>query len=63
MKCILLIFKSYVYQSRGKQFANINNLIPKIKSAKKIEKEIAASNSKKTISITYNPGQNISDKL
>ena len=46
---ILLIFKLYVYRSREKQFIHINNLIAEIKSAKAIEKEIARSNSKKTI--------------
>ena len=40
---ILLIFKLYVCRSREKQFIHIN------KSAKAIEKEIATSNSKKTI--------------
>ena len=45
----LLIFKLYVYRSREKQFIHINNLIAEIKSAKAIEKEIATSNSKKTI--------------
>ena len=43
---ILLIFKLYVYRSREK---HISNLIAEIKSAKVIEKEIATSNSKKTI--------------
>ena len=46
---ILLIFKLYVYRSRKNQFIYINNLIAEIKSAKAIEKEIATSNSKKTI--------------
>ena len=46
---ILLIFKLYVYRSREKQFIHINNLIAEIKSAKAIEKEIAESNSQKTI--------------
>ena len=46
---ILLIFKLYVYRSREKQFIHINNLIAEIKSAKAIEKEIATSNSRKTI--------------
>ena len=44
---ILLIFKLYVYRSRGKQFIHISNLIAEIKSAKAIEKVIATSNSKK----------------
>ena len=46
---ILLIFKSYVYRSREKQFVHFNNLIAEIKLANAIEKEIATSNSKKTI--------------
>ena len=46
---ILLIFKLYVYRSREKEFIHINNLIAEIKRAKAIEKEIATSNSKKTI--------------
>ena len=46
---MLLIFKLYVYRSREKQFININNLIAEIKSIKKIEKEIALSNLKKTV--------------
>ena len=46
---ILLIFKLYVNRSREKQFIHINNLIAEIESAKAIEKEITASNSKKTI--------------
>ena len=46
---ILLIFNLYVYRSREKQFTHINNLIAEIKSAKVIEKEIATSNSKKSI--------------
>ena len=46
---ILPIFKLYVYRSREKQFIHINNLIAEIKGAKVIEKEIATSNSKKTI--------------
>ena len=46
---ILLIFKLYVYRSREKQFIHINNLIAEIKRAKAIEKEIATSDSRKTI--------------
>ena len=46
---ILLIFKFYGYRSREKQFIHMTNLIAEIKSAKAIEKEIATSNSKKTI--------------
>ena len=44
---ILLIFKLHVYQSRGKQFMNTNNLIGEIKPLKNIEKEVATSNPKK----------------
>ena len=51
---ILLIFKLYVYRSRGKQFIHINNLIAEIKSAKAIEKVIATSNSKKTTAFKTN---------
>ena len=46
---ILLIFKLYTYRSREKQFIHINSLIAEIKSAKAIEKQIATSNSRKTI--------------
>ena len=46
---ILLIFKLYVHKSREKNFINKNNLIPEIRKVKRIEKEIALSNSKKTI--------------
>ena len=47
---ILLIFKLYVYKSREKKFININNLIAEIRKVKRIEKEIALNNTKKTIS-------------
>ena len=46
---ILLIFKLYVYKSRGKKFININNLIAEIRNVKRIEKEISLNNSIKTI--------------
>ena len=49
---ILLIFKLYVYKSREKKLLNINNLIAEIQKIKRIEKEIALSNSKKTITFT-----------
>ena len=45
---ILLIFKLYVIDPET-QFIHINNLIAEIKSVKAIQKEIATSNSKKTI--------------
>ena len=51
---ILLIFELYVYRSREKQFIHIKNLIAEIKSAIGIEKEIATSNSKKTIAFINN---------
>ena len=50
--CILLIFKLYVYKSREKKLLNINNLIAEIQKIKRIEKEIALPNSKKTIAFT-----------
>ena len=46
---ILKIFKLCVYRSGEKQFIHINTHIAGTKSAKAIEKEIATSNSKKTI--------------
>ena len=49
---ILLIFKLYVYKSREKKLLNINNLIAEIQKIKRIEKEIALPNSKKTIAFT-----------
>ena len=49
---ILLIFKLYVYNSREKNLLNINNLIAEIQKIKRIEKEIAPPNSKKTIAFT-----------
>ena len=49
---ILLIFKLYVFKSREKKFINLNNLIAKIRKVKRIEKEIALTNSVKTIAFT-----------
>ena len=49
---ILLIFKLYVYKSREKKLLNINNLIAEIQKIKRIVKEIALPNSKKTIAFT-----------
>ena len=46
---VLLIFKLYVYKSRKKKLININNLIAEIRKVKRIEKETALTNSKKTI--------------
>ena len=46
---ILLISKLNVYKSREKKFININYLIAEIRKVKRIEKEIALNNSKKTI--------------
>ena len=45
---ILLIFRLYVYKSRGKKFININNLIAGIRKVKRVGKEIALNNSMKT---------------
>ena len=42
----------YVYKSREMKFINVNNLTDKIQKVKKIEKEIALNNSKKTIAFT-----------
>ena len=44
---ILLIFRLYVYNSRGKKFININNLIARIRKVKRVEKEIALNDSRK----------------
>ena len=49
---ILLVFKLYVYKSREKKLININNLIAEIRKVKRIEKEIALTNSKKPITFT-----------
>ena len=51
---ILFIFKLYVYKSREKKFININNFIAEIRKVKRIEKEIALNNSKKTIAFPKN---------
>ena len=42
---ILLIFKLYVFNSREKKFINLNNLIAEIWKVKRIEKDIALTNS------------------
>ena len=47
---ILLIFKLYLYKSREKKLININKA--EIQKVKRIEKEIALTNSKKTIAFT-----------
>ena len=49
---ILLIFKLYVFKSREKKFMNLNNLIAAIRKVKTIEKEIALTNSMKSIAFT-----------
>ena len=49
---ILLVFKLYVFKSREKKFTNINNLIAEIRKVKTLEKEIALTNSMKTIAFT-----------
>ena len=49
---ILLIFKLYVYKSREKKLLDINNLKAEIQKIKRIEKETALPNSKKTIAFT-----------
>ena len=41
-----------VYKSREKKLLNINTLIAEIRKIKRIEKEIALPNSKKTIAFT-----------
>ena len=46
------MFKFYVYKSRAKKLLNINNLIAESRKIKRIEKEIALPNSKKTIAFT-----------
>ena len=51
---VLLIFKLYVYDSWEKKFIDINNLITEMQKVKKIEKEIALNNSKKTVGFTKN---------
>ena len=49
---ILLTLKLYVYKSREYKLTNINNLIAEIRKVKRIEKEIALTNLKKTIAFT-----------
>ena len=49
---ILLIFKLCVYKSREKKLTDINNFIAEIRKVKRIEKEIALTNSEKTIAFT-----------
>ena len=49
---ILLIFKLYVFKSSEKKFMNLNNLIAAIRKVKTIEKEIALTNSMKSIAFT-----------
>ena len=49
---ILLIFKLYVLKFREKKLLIINNLIAEFQKIKRIEKEIALLNSKKTIAFT-----------
>ena len=49
---LLLIFKLNVFKSREKKFINLNNLIDKIRKVKATEKEIALTDSMKTISFT-----------
>ena len=41
-----------MYKSREEKLININNLIAEIRKVKRIEKEIALTNSKKTIAFT-----------
>ena len=42
------MFKLFVYKSREKKFMNLINLIAEIQKVKRIEKEIALNNTKKT---------------
>ena len=44
------VFK--LYKSRERKFININNIIAVIRKVKRIEKEIAFTNSKKTVTVT-----------
>ena len=41
-----------MFKSREKKFINLNNLIAEIRKVKTIEKEIALTNSMKTIAFT-----------
>ena len=49
---ILLLFKLYVIKYRAKKFINLNNPIGEIRKIKMTEKEIALTNSMKTIAFT-----------
>ena len=49
---ILLLFKLYVIKNRAKKFINLKNLIGEIRKIKMTEKEIALTNSMKTIAFT-----------
>ena len=46
---ILLIFKLYVYQSRGRGVSNLNSLLKNVTKIKKLERKIASVCEKKTI--------------
>ena len=48
----LYLYSSYVFKSREKNFINLNNLIAEIQKVKRLEKEIALTNSMKTIAFT-----------
>ena len=48
----LYLYLSYVFKSREKNFINLNNLIAEIQKVKRLEKEIALTNSMKTIAFT-----------
>ena len=58
---ILLIYKLYVYKSREKKFRKINYLVYEIRKVKRTEKEIALSNSKKTIA--FRKKWNLADNI
>ena len=49
---ILLMFKLHVFKLRENKSININNLIAEIRKFKRIEKEVALNNSKKTTAFT-----------
>ena len=51
---ILLIFKLVVFKSIENKFINLNNLIVEIREVKKTEREIALTDSMKTISFNKN---------
>ena len=46
------LYLSYVFKSREKNFINLNNLIAEIQKVKRLEKEIALTNSMNTIAFT-----------